>query len=214
VRPGELSKRRERSKEHGEHEATLLVFRVPRNHLGRAFRSSMSYCRVAPGRRCPATRTALLTLLYWLLAGALIAVGVWGIFSFGLPLLALGFTLAVLSGARKLPHIFWPPIAGVILFFTAYLVVAPLGCRSAPTVAHEIGPGDLESATTFTQPRVTCDRLVLPDTSGTENPPLWPAVLSAVAAAFGGAGLARLAILRKARRPAEAPQKPSRPSGR
>jgi hypothetical protein len=160
----------------------------------------MSYCPVAPGRRCPATRTALSTLLYWLLAGALIAVGVWGIFSFGLPLLALGFTLAVLSGARRLPHIFWPPIVGVLLFFAGYLLVAPLGCRSTPTLAHEIGPGDLESTTIFTEPRVTCDRLVLPDTSGTEDPPLWPAVLSAVAAAFGGASLARLVILRRANR--------------
>jgi hypothetical protein len=120
----------------------------------------------------------------------------------------------VLFGARRLPHIFWPPIVGVILFFAGYVLVAPLGCRSAPTLAHEIGPGDLESTTILAEPRVTCDRLVLPDTSGTENPPLWPAVLSAVAAAFGGASLARLAILRKARRPAEAPQKPCRPSGR
>jgi hypothetical protein len=148
-------------------------------------------------------RTALTALLYWLLAGALMTVGVWGIFSFGLPLLALGFTLAVLSGARKLPHIFWPPIVGVILFFAAYLLVAPLGCRSTPTLAHEIGPGDLESTTTFTEQKVTCDRLVLPDTSGTKNPPLWPAVLSGVAAALGGASLARLAILRKARRQAK-----------
>jgi hypothetical protein len=126
--------------------------------------------------------------------------GVLGIFSFGLPLLALGFTLAVLSGARRLPHIFWPPIVGVILFFVAYLLVAPLGSRATPTLAHEVGPGDLESTTTFMEPRVTCDRLVLPDTSGTENPPLWPAVLSAVAAAFGGASLARLLILRRANR--------------
>jgi hypothetical protein len=127
-------------------------------------------------------------------------VGVWGIFSFGLPLLALGFTLAVLFGARRLPHIFWPPIVGVILFFAGYLLVAPLGCRSAPTLAHEIGPGDPESTTTFMEPRVTCDRLMLPDTSGTEDPPLWPAVLSALAAAFGGASLARLVILRRANR--------------
>jgi hypothetical protein len=130
--------------------------------------------------------------------------GVLGIFSIGLPFLALGFTLAVLSGARRLPHIFWPPIVGVILFFAAYVLLAPLGCRSTATVAEEIGPGDLESTTTFMEQRVTCDRLVLPDTSGTKNPPLWPAVLSAVAAALGGASLARLAILRKARRQTEA----------
>jgi hypothetical protein len=178
----------------------LLVDRVPRNHLVPALRPSMSYCRVAPGRRCPATRTALTTLLYWLLAGALMTIGVRGIFSFGLPFLALGFTLAVLSGARRLPQIFWPPIVGVILFFAAYVLLAPLGCRSAPTLAEEIGQGDLDSTTTFTEQRVTCDRLVLPDTSGTEDPPLWPAVLSAVAAAFGGASLARLVILRRANR--------------
>ena len=125
--------------------------------------------------------------------------GILGWFSFGLPLFALGFTLAVLSGARRLPHIFWPPIVGVILFFATYILLAPLGCSTTPV--EVAGPGDIEPTTTFSEQRVTCDRLVLPDTVGTESAPLWPAALAAVAVAFGGANVARLGILRRAWRP-------------
>ncbi len=132
-----------------------------------------------------------------MLTAALIVFGVFGFFSVGLPFLALGFTLAVLSGARRLPHVFWPPIVGVILFFVTYVLLAPLGCRTSATEAEVVGPGNVEVTPTFNQQRITCDRLVLPDTVGTENPPLWPAALAAVAAAFGGANLARLAILRR-----------------
>jgi hypothetical protein len=156
-------------------------------------------------RRCPATRIPVATFLYWLVTGVLMVLGILSWFSVGLPLLALGFTLAVLSGARRLPHIFWPPIVGVILFFATYILVAPLGCSTSPTL-EVVGPGDLEPTTTFSEQRVTCDRLVLPDTVGTESPPLWPAGLAGVAVAFGGANLARLGILRRAHRRSGAQQ--------
>jgi hypothetical protein len=149
-----------------------------------------------------------MAFFYWLVTATLLILGILGWFSFGLPLFALGFTLAVLAGARRLPHIFWPPIVGVILFFATYILLAPLGCSTTETPVEVAGPGDIEPTTTLSEQRVTCDRLVLPDTAGTETPSLWPAALAAVAVAFGGANVARLGILRRAWRPRQRTSEP------
>jgi hypothetical protein len=151
----------------------------------------------------PATRIPVATFFYWLITATLVVFGVLGIFSVGLPFLALGFALVVLFGARGLPYIFWPPIVGVVLFFATYILFAPLGCKTTPTVSQEVMPGDLGPTTSFSEQRITCDRLLLPDTVGTDNPPLWPAALAAVVVAFGGANITRLTILRRSRRGAE-----------
>lgn len=67
---------------------------------------------------------------YWTLAIALIAFGAIGIFSIGLPFLALGLTLVAVAPLRRTAALFWPPIAAVIAFFAAWWLLGPVECIS------------------------------------------------------------------------------------
>jgi hypothetical protein len=80
-------------------------------------------------------------IAYWTFVVALIAFGVVGILSIGMPFLLLGVLLAALSGQRRRPVVFWPPVAGLLAFFAAFIVTAPLGCTvsasgSAPSTTR------------------------------------------------------------------------------
>jgi len=145
----------------------------------------------------PANRGA--TVLYWLVTGFFIVFGYVGLLSVGLPLLVLGLAMAAMSDIRDRPASFWPPLAGIALFFVAYILVAPLGCTVTPT-----------PMTVGTSPAVepqispmTCTRIVLPDYKGVREPALWPLVLAAAVTGGTGALVIRYLIGRRAKRTAE-----------
>lgn len=70
---------------------------------------------------------------YWIAALLLIAFGLLGILSIGLPFLALGFTLVILAPVRRRRYILWPAIAAVVAFFVAYGSVTPMYCGATAT---------------------------------------------------------------------------------
>lgn len=120
---------------------------------------------------------------YWLLVAVLVIFGTLGIFSIGAPFLIMGVTLAVVAPYRKRAAALWPPIIAVVAFTAAFVLVAPLGCTSTWSA-------DATSTTEST----TCTNLVGIDYSGsgTYNPSLLPALITAVLSAAVAAGVTRL----------------------
>jgi hypothetical protein len=120
--------------------------------------------------------------LYWLLTSAFIVFGFLAMFTVGLPLLILGLALAALSDVRDRPAAFWPPLAGIVVFFATYILVAPLTCIQTviPVVV------DSDAATPAPVGATTCTRILLPDYSGVGDPALWPIVLLAGTAGVAG----------------------------
>lgn len=117
-------------------------------------------------------------ILYWVLTAGVMALAVFSAASIGLFILVLGLTMLV-RGVRGRPrHGFWPPIIGFVLFFAAFNLVGHL-------------VGLLSSG-----PRMTVGQATAPGII----PSLWLSILAAVAVGFVGAYLARIALLRLARR--------------
>lgn len=132
----------------------------------------------------PPRRTPQAGFVYWLVTGAFVLFGFLAIFSIGLPLLVLGLALAALSDVRHRPATFWPPLAGIALFFVAYILLAPFTCSAG---------GDV-SRTIVSEPKfspVACTRLLLPDYVGTTEPDRWPPLIAAAAFGVTGAAIAR-----------------------
>lgn len=67
-------------------------------------------------------------IAYYAMAGLLIAFGVLGMASIGLPLLVAGVLLLALGPVRRRRDILWPPLLGVAAFVVAFLVLAPSWC--------------------------------------------------------------------------------------
>jgi O-antigen/teichoic acid export membrane protein len=128
--------------------------------------------------------------LYWVLVFALVGFGSVAIFSIGAPFLLLGFTLAVLGPLRTRPFVFWPVVSGMFGFIVGYILVAPLGCTSEPTLQ---GAGDIG--------RTACSSVlgITYRGTGSYNPPLWPAVFAALVLGLTFAIMARLFLARGGR---------------
>jgi hypothetical protein len=77
---------------------------------------------------------------YSVVAGLLIAFGVVGILSIGLPFLIVGVLLLALAPYRHRPEVFWPPLVAVVVWTTMDLVIAPWGCsQSASSTLGAVG---------------------------------------------------------------------------
>jgi len=72
---------------------------------------------------------------YWIGALLLIAFGFVTGFSIGPPFLIVGLAMLVLGPLRRWPRLFWPPLIGVVAFWTGYLLVVPLSCTGTSTTA-------------------------------------------------------------------------------
>jgi hypothetical protein len=181
--------------------------------IGGAYLTRLALTRVGKGKQPPIVeidqgpdsrpppRTHTAGFVYWLVSGVFIVFGFLAIFSIGLPMLVLGLALAALSDVRHRPATFWPPLAGIALFFVAYILVAPLGCTLRVT-AVTVGTSAAE------EPQIspmTCTRIVLPDYKGIREPALWPSVLAAAVTAGMGASVTRYLIGRRTKRLVETP---------
>lgn len=167
--------------------------------LGKGKQSPIVESEQEPDSR-PRPRTPEAGFVYWLVTGAFVVFGFLAIFSIGLPLLVLGLALAALSDVRDRPATFWPPIAGLSLFFAAYILVAPLTCTLTPTLVTVETPLAVEPQIS----PMTCTRIALPDYSGVESPALWPSVVAAAVVGVMAAVTTRYLIRKRATRsPAE-----------
>jgi hypothetical protein len=178
--------------------------------LGSASLTRLALVRSDPARKQPVVgrdseslpksqrRNSGASFLYWLVTGVFIVFGFLAIFSVGLPFLVLGLALAALSDIRDRPATFWPPIAGIALFFATYFLVAPGFCTQTPVpVTSQKLPN--------TQPQlssITCTRIILPDYSGSAHPALWPSVVAAVVVGVIGASATRFLVLKRRTRSA------------
>lgn len=172
---------------------TRLVLR----HLGKGKKPPIVESEQRPDSR-PPPRTPQAGFVYWLITGAFVVFGFLAIFSIGLPLLVLGLALAALSDVRHRPATFWPPLAGIALFFVAYILVAPLTCSQTAIPI-------IEGTLTEVQPQIgstTCTRIILPDYSGMEQPALWPSVVAAVVVGVLAGSTTRYLIRKRATRSA------------
>jgi hypothetical protein len=79
---------------------------------------------------------------YWTASLALIAFGIAGAMSIGLPFLLIGLAMLVLSPIRHRPLAFWPAFLGFVAFNVAELLIVPAYCSATST------PGGVETQTT------------------------------------------------------------------
>ena len=114
-------------------------------------------------------------LWYWVIVAALFILGFLGAASIGLPFFALALFLVLRGTVGRPRHDFWPPVVGIVLFFAAYILVAPLTCTLTPIPVTVGTPSDVEPQIN----PMTCTRIALPDYSGVDPPALWPSVVAA-----------------------------------
>ncbi len=136
--------------------------------------------------------------LYWLFVALLLAFGFVSILSIGAPFLLLGVTLALLAPYRNKPGVFWPWVAGVLGFITAYVLVTPMFCTTEASVLTR--PGSRAPGATYAA-RTTCTSPLGMSYSGAVpyEPPQWPALLAAFGLSAGAASAARFALKRRDR---------------
>jgi hypothetical protein len=81
-------------------------------------------------------------IAYWTLTVVLIAFGVLGLLSIGLPFLLLGIMLAIVSQRRHETGVVAAGVAAIVGFVTGYILFAPLGCtmsaNSVDPVEHTV----------------------------------------------------------------------------
>ena len=125
---------------------------------------------------------------YWVFTFVLIAVGIVGIASIGMPLLLLGITLAILFPARDRPAFYWTGVLGVAAFIGGFTLLAPLGCTSSAvpitvSVANPRSEGTTVRESPAPQGTTECANALGIDYSGPVgyNPSLAPALLGGVA---------------------------------
>jgi hypothetical protein len=70
---------------------------------------------------------------YYVVAAVLIAFGVLGILTIGLPFLLAGVLLLALTPYRNRPEILWPPLVGVLVWTATEAAVAPWRCGESVT---------------------------------------------------------------------------------
>jgi hypothetical protein len=125
-------------------------------------------------------------VVYWSLAVGLIAFGLLGLISIGLPFLLTGIAMAALASRRSERTILWPVLIGIWAFVLGYVLIGPLGC--ATTSSAEPGRTVVEAT--------SCGNLLGLDYSGGVGyePPLLPAVLVGAVLGVASAALARRAL--------------------
>jgi hypothetical protein len=67
--------------------------------------------------------------VYYAASAAILAFGVLGILSIGLPFVVIGALMLGLGHARDRPEVFWPPIVGVVAWTIAMAVAFPASCE-------------------------------------------------------------------------------------
>ncbi len=68
---------------------------------------------------------------YWVAAGSVTLLGLYNVFTFGSPVLLFGLALLVLGPFRRRRSVFWPGVAAVLAFISAFLLVMPLDCATS-----------------------------------------------------------------------------------
>ncbi len=128
------------------------------------------------------------SVVYWSLAIALIAFGVLGLLSIGLPFLLTGIAMAALAPRRSERTILWPTLIGIWAFVLGFVLIGPIGC--AATGSGAPGRTVLEST--------SCGNVLGLDYSGGAGyqPPLLPAVLAGIVLGVASAVLARRVLRR------------------
>lgn len=124
----------------------------------------------------------------------LMAFGFLAILTIGMPFFVIGallFVSGLTDAQRRSPTVFWPLLASLPTFFLVYVLVAPLSCTS--WAIEELTSDGRAAADSGAR----CSNLIGIDYSGgtSYNPPLWPAVLAAIAAA-GVAGVVTHRVVR------------------
>jgi hypothetical protein len=74
---------------------------------------------------------------YWIASLGLIAFGIVGAMSIGLPFLLIGLAMLVLSPIRHRPLAFWPIFLGFVSFNLASLLIEPFYCSATSVVGGE-----------------------------------------------------------------------------
>lgn len=69
-------------------------------------------------------------MAYWITSLALIAFGILGMWTIGLPFLLIGAAMVVLGPVRHRPLWFWPPMAALIAYNVALWAVLPFSCSA------------------------------------------------------------------------------------
>lgn len=128
---------------------------------------------------------------YWLLTAGVLMFGFIGIYSIGLPFLALGVVMTVFGGIRGGGQALWPPLVALVLFVGVFFAIGPGSCSGEATIRiSTTGEVTEEGA-------AKCDRLLLPDYVGKSTPSPWWTILSAAAVGLGAGALLRRAIVRR-----------------
>jgi hypothetical protein len=127
-------------------------------------------------------------VVYWTFAVALIAFGVLGLLSVGLPFLLTGIAMAALAPRRSERVILWPALVGIWAFVLGYVLAGPIGCATTVSAA----PGEATAET------VSCGNVLGLDYSGGAGyqPPLLPALVVGVVLAVASAWVVRRALRR------------------
>jgi hypothetical protein len=133
------------------------------------------------------------TIAYVVLALALVAFGIAGLFSIGAPFLLTGLAMLLCFPWRHRPGVVWPAIAGVWGFTLGYVLVAPLGCTSTSFAALGAEPVPVTRVVT------RCNGVFFDYVGGgAYRAPLLPATVVAAGAALITVVLVRALISRRA----------------
>ena len=136
------------------------------------------------------------SVVYWMLAFVSIAFGVVAIFSIGLPFVVLGLLLVILGPFRTKRLVFWPALAGAILAIVGWMGTTPLSCKTSVGIQLLLERGR-DVAEGSTEGRTTCDRLLLPDAVGADEPSAWPSIATGLALGLVGATVTRTVLRRR-----------------
>ena len=129
-------------------------------------------------------------IAYHVVAVVLIAFGVLGILSIGLPFLVGGVLLLALAPNRHRPEILWPPLAALAAWTATYAVAAPWGCSQ--TISSTNGAA---GSTTMVGKEICRTAFGV----GVGNGLAEPALVASAAAGIVFA-ITRVALVRQARR--------------
>jgi hypothetical protein len=80
------------------------------------------------GGASPGAHRSFGDVAYYAVASILVAFGVLGILSIGLPFLLIGVVLLALGPSRRRPERLWPPIVGVVVWTGTFVALVPTTC--------------------------------------------------------------------------------------
>ncbi len=130
---------------------------------------------------------------YWALAGVLVVFGFLTGFSIGLPFLLLGYVLFALGPFRHRRRVFWPVLAGVVVFEVGFILVSPLGCTTSATETTTA-----DGVTMRSGGATRCSNILGIDYRGGSgyDPPRWPAASLGLAAGVAAGAATRFLLKR------------------